>query len=173
MKASTIAAIIVSVLVGVFSIAYYFEFVVPGREIAVKCFGYKPDWMVFLDCHGVITITDGWDMDYISLRDHIHKYEVARVYSLDQYKIVGELLYVINRKTIQGSSSNGVRTLYYQRLFQNGNIIEYSYSNVSEIPTYIVINYKSGDARAYKSIDQAPGDEKSVFSELEKIPNKH
>jgi hypothetical protein len=171
MKASTIAVIIVSILVGAVSIAYYFEFVVPEREIVQRCAGYAPNYMDFLECHGVISITDGWDMDYLSLTDHVHKYEVARIYDLKQYIHTDEKIYVINRNTIPRSSSNGSRTLYYQKLFQNGKVVENDYLSISEIPTYLVIDYKSGEVRTYRNIEEVPDAEGSFFAELEKVPN--
>jgi hypothetical protein len=167
MKASTILVIIFALLIGGGLLAYYFEFVIPEREIAQRCANYVPNWMDFLECHGSIVIQDGWDRDYLTLKDHMHEYEVARIYNLNQYKYTDRSIYVKNRKVIEGSVSDGVKVEYYQRLFQNGKVSRSYYENVSEIPTYLVIDFKTGEVRAYKNIGEAPEDEQVYFIEIE------
>lgn len=150
-------------------IAYYQLFVIPEREVAQRCANYVPNWMDFLECHGSIVIQDGWDRDYLTLKDHVHKYEVARIFNLNQYKHTNRNIYVINRKVIEGSVSDGVKVSHYQELFQNGEVSRSYYDEVSEIPTYLVIDFGTSEVRAYKNIGEVPENERINFIELEKL----
>jgi|SRR3989339_270104 len=148
------------------SLTYYFMFEAPKKGIAERCAGYVPNWENFIDCHGVITITDSWDVDYISLKDHIHDYEIARIYNMEQFTYVADKIFVINRKTIKGTISDGTKIRYYQELFQDGQLETNYYDSISNIPTYLVINYVSGEVETYSNIDEAPQEYKQYFLEI-------
>lgn len=154
--------LIISVL-----LAYYFSFVTPKKTVAKKCQGFIPNWADFVDCYGVVTINDGWDMDYLSFKDHINKYEIARVYNQNQYIYTDNKIFVINRKPIENSSSNGNETIYYQKLFQSSQLIEKSYNAISDIPIYLVVDTISGEVQAYKNISDVPENKRAYFIELE------
>lgn len=162
-----ILIIIVLVLLVLSGIAFYQHYVlVPEKAILSKCPNFEPNWSDFVDCYGIITINDGWDKNYLSLKDRLHNYEVARVYNLDQIVNAGDNIYVINRKTIEGSVSDGSKIQYYQELFQNGKLTTNYYDSTNSIPTYLVINYKTGEVRSYKDINMIPEIEKSYFAEI-------
>lgn len=167
-KKTTIIIIIVftTLIIGAL-IAYYFMFIAPKKDIAEKCQGFVPNWVDYIDCHGVVSINDGWDMDYISLKDHVHEYEIARVYNQDQYIYTDNKIFVINKKIIEGSVSNGKRIKYYQELFQNGELKTNYYDIILDIPTYLIINTVSGEVKAHKDITEVPEVEKSYFIQLE------
>ena len=78
-KAILIIFAVLVLLVAGISLVYYCSFIIPKKDIAEKCQGFVPNWTDFIDCQGVVSINDGWDMDYISLKDHVHKYEIARI----------------------------------------------------------------------------------------------
>lgn len=165
-----ITLIIISIISVIFISGYtlyYFWFAKPEKDIAQRCQGYLPSWMSFIDCHGVVSINDGWDMDYISIEDHIREYEIARVYNVNQYVFVQDKLFVINRKNIENSSSNGDKITYYQALFQNGKLVDNSYTKISDIPTYLIIDTISGEVKAYKDLSEVPIDQQNSFKELE------
>lgn len=161
-----IISIIAIVFISGFTI-YYFWFTKPEKEIFEKCQGFVPSWADFIDCRGIVSINDGWDMDYLSINDHIHKYEIARVYNQNQYVFAQDKLFVINRKNIENSSSNGDKITYYQELFQNGKLADNSYTKVSDIPTYLIIDTISGEVKAYKNLSEVPVDQQPSFKELE------
>ncbi|MCE9585115.1 hypothetical protein K8Q94_00640 [Candidatus Nomurabacteria bacterium] len=149
-------------------ILYFFWFIKPEKEIAEKCQGFTLNWTDFIDCHGIVSIHDGWDMDYLSIDDHMHDYEIARVYNQNQYIFSDNKVFVKNLKTIEGSSYDGLKTEYYQRLFQDGEVVRNFYDAVSDIPTYLVVDIVSGEAKAYKAIIDVPEAEKAYFEDLEK-----
>jgi hypothetical protein len=165
-KKTKIIISLVVVLVISIPLLYYFIFVVPKKEIAEKCQGYYPYWGNFVDCQGVIAINDGWDMDYLSIKDHIHNYEIARVYNRNQYIYSDNKIFVINKKNIKNSSSDGIKNTYYQELFQNGQLMESSYEVVSDIPTYLVVDTVSGETKAYKTISDVPKDQQIYFNDI-------
>lgn len=169
MKKKTIIIIssVLVVLAIIISTAYYYSFVVPKEAVAERCQNYMPNWENFIECYGVVVVTDAWDEDYISLKDHIHDYEIARIYNQDQYRYADGKVFVINRKNIEKSSSNGIKTTYYQALFQNNKVVEKPYDNVSDIPTYLIIDTQSGEVRDYKDISEASQSEQDYFRELE------
>ena len=105
-------------------------------------------------------------MDYLSLRDHVHNYEIARVYHVNQYVFLQDKLFVINRKNIENSSSNGDKVTYYQELFQNGKLTETEYSSISDIPNYLVIDVLSGECKTYKTISDVPKDQQVYFNDI-------
>ncbi|OHA58446.1 MAG: hypothetical protein A2571_01550 [Candidatus Vogelbacteria bacterium RIFOXYD1_FULL_44_32] len=146
---------------------YYFWFVAPEKKIALECQNFVPSWLDFIECSGVVAINDGWDMDYISLKDHVHDYEIARVYDQKQYLFVENKLFVINQKYIENSASDNVEVTYYHKLFQNGKLIENSYGSISDIPTYLIVDTKTGEVKAYKDLMEASEAEKKYFSEIE------
>jgi hypothetical protein len=154
---------ILAIFLVAISLAYYYSFVAPKEDIAERCQGFVPNWMDFIDCHGVVSINDGWDMDYLSLKDHVHEYEIARVYNQDQYLYVDGKVFVINLNPIEGSASDGLKTEYYQRLFQNGKLVENPYSAISDIPTYLVIDTQSGETQAYRTVDEVPQEYRQYF----------
>ena len=166
-KTIIITSSIVVVLVIIISIVGYYSFVVPKEVVAERCQNYMPNWENFVECYGVVVITDAWDENYLSLKDHIHEYEIARVYNQKQYLHVDGKVFVINRKNIEKSSSNKVKRTYYQELFQNGKLTEKSYDSISDIPTYLVIDTQSGEVKAYKDLTEASEVEKIYFSAIE------
>jgi hypothetical protein len=169
MKKKTIIIIISILVLFVFGslFIYYYIFETPKKVIAERCAGYDPNWETFINCYGVITITDSWDKDYISLKDHIHGYEIARIYNLKQFINNDEKIFVINRKTIEGSVSNGKKTQYYQELFQNSHLVTSNYDSILDIPTYLVIDYRSGEVEVYKNTESIPQKYKKYFLEIQ------
>lgn len=161
-----ITGILLIVFVGL-SLVYYFGFVLPEKKIAKECQGFIPGWLDFIECSGVIAINDGWDMDYISIKDHVHDYEVARVYNQNQYVFANKKLFVINRKYIENEASDGKETTYYQKLFQNGKLIENSYNSTSTIPNYLIVETQTGEARSYKNIGEVPQSEQDYFKDIQ------
>jgi hypothetical protein len=153
------------------SFAYYHSFVVPKKIIAEKCGNYVPNWNNFIDCYGVIVINDAWDVDYLSVRDHIHEYEIARVYNQDEYIHINEKIFIINMSTIEGQVSDGEKIQYSQELFQGGRLVTNYYDSISDIPTYLIVNIQSGEVRAYKNLEDVPPEEQTIFEQL-KINNK-
>jgi hypothetical protein len=93
---------------------------------------------------------------------------LANIYNLDQYVLADGKMYVKNRKveTYQTTFPDG-KIQYYQDLFQNGDIKTYYYDRLSDIPTYLVIDYISGETVAYKSIADVPPNEKQYFEGIE------
>ncbi len=165
-----ITIIVVSLVTMTFAglfLLHYFWFTAPEKKIAAECQGFVPAWLDYVDCSGVVAINDGWDMDHISIRDHIHDYEIARVYNQDQYIFAEGKLSVINRKYIENSASDGVETTYYQRLFQNGEIVRHPYSAISEIPAYLSVDTQTGEVNAYSNIDDVPKNDQKYFLEIE------
>lgn len=148
-------------------IAYYFVFEVPKKDVAERCAGYIPDWENFIECYGVISITDGWLSDYISLDDHIHKYEIAGIDNINQYIHTDDKIFVINRHLMEGSSSDGIKTTYYLDFFQNGKLATNDYDSISDTPTYLIVDTKTGEVEAYKNIDEVPQEYRNNFAELE------
>jgi hypothetical protein len=168
MKKSTIllsCTVLTVILIGVV-LAYYYIFEFPKRSIAERCAGYIPYWETFIDCSGVITITDAWDTNYISIDDHLHGYQIAEIYNLNQITQKNQKMYVINHAISYGYSTNGVETVYYQQLFQNGRVNRNRYNNVSEIPTYLIIDSNSGEVNAFQNINQVPESEQTYFHEI-------
>ena len=157
---------VVLVLVAVVSSAWYLSFIAPKKLVAEKCHGFVPNWADFVDCHGMISINDGWDMDYLSLKDHVHKYEIARVDNQNQYIYENNKIFVINRKAIENSSTNGTKTIYYQELFQNGRLSDNPYGEISDIPTFLVVETISGEVEAYKNITDVPIGQQGYFTEI-------
>jgi hypothetical protein len=157
---------IIAILFIAFLGTHYFMFEYPKIGIAKKCQGFVPTWTDFIDCYGIVSINDGWDMDYISLKDHIHKYEIARVYNQNQYIYINNKIFVINLKNIENSASDGFNTTYYQKLFQGGNLIENEYDSISNIPNYLVIDTENGEVKTYKNIDEVPNSEKKYFEDI-------
>ena len=143
------------------------RFTIPKKTLAERCQNYVPNWQNFIECYGVVVITDAWDEDYLSLSDHVHNYEIARIHNQDQYRYINGKLYVINKKYIENSSSNNIKITYYQKLFQNNKLNENPYDFIYSIPTYLVIDTQSGEVKAYKNIDKAPQLEQGYFRELE------
>lgn len=161
-----ITSIVAIIFIGIFTL-YYFWFTKPEKEIAIRCQGFVPNWPSFVDFYGTVTINDGWDMDYLSIRDHIHDYTIARVYNQEQYLYIDNKVFVINRKNIESSSSDGVKTTYNQKLFQNGKLLYTPYDRVSDIPTYLIIDTILGEVKAYKNISDIPIDQQNSFKDLE------
>lgn len=165
-----ITIIIVSLVILTFAglfLLYYFWFTAPEKKIAAECQGYIPAWPSFIECSGVVAINDGWDIDYISIRDHVHDYSIAHVYNRNQYVFAEGKLFVINREYIENSASDGVETTYYQTLFQNGKMVDHPYSAISEIPTYLSVDVQTGEVNSYNNIDEVPKENKEYFLETE------
>lgn len=170
MKNRKMACILVAlfsavIITGVLCYNYFIK--IPTQIIAERCIGYDPEWEDLEDCYGVISIRTGWDINYYYLYDHIHGYEVARIFSIKQYFRNDGKIFVVNRQTIENASSNDGKTIYYQKLFQNGKVTNNSYNNISDIPTYLVINMQSGEVVVYKNIADVPQSEQSYFREIE------
>lgn len=168
MKKTTliIVSIVIIIFIGIFSL-YYFWFTKTEKEIAARCQGFVPNWPSFVDCYGTVAINDGWDMDYLSIRDHIRDYTIARVYNREQYLYIDNKVFVINRQNIESSSSDEVKTIYNQKLFQDGKLTYTSYDRISDIPIYLIIDTLSGEVKAYKDLNSVAKTEIKYFSEIE------
>ncbi len=158
--------IIPLLIIAIFAFSYYYFIRIPNKKIAERCIQYDREWANLEDCYGLISLRYGWDIDYYYLLDHIHDYEIARIYNLDQYIYENNKIFVINRKTIENSSSNGIKTTYYQELFQNGKLSDNPYSEISDIPTFLVVDTVSGEVQAYKNITDVPSDQQSYFTKI-------
>jgi hypothetical protein len=159
-------SILVLLIVGAW-FSYYYIFEAPKKDIVARCAGYVPYWENFIECYGTIAITDGWLSDYISLDDHIHNYEIAGIDNINQYIHTDNKIFVINRHLMEGSSSDGTRTRYYLDFFQNGKLTTNYYDSISDIPTYLVIDFRSGEVEAYKNIDEVPQEYRQYFLKLQ------
>lgn len=167
MKHKKIIRILLLVSIIIAASGYYYFIKIPTKRISERCIQYDPKWENLEDCYGLISIRYGWDIDYYYLLDHVHDYEVARIYGLDQFVYQNGKILVINRQAVEEGETDGVKAKYRQKTFQNGQLTESSYDDISEIPTYLAIDTVSGEVEAYVSAGDAPAEYRPYFSELE------
>lgn len=154
------------ILVGYFLFDKYWNG--PDRKIAARCINYSATQPGLIDCFGTISIYDSWDADYLSIDDHVHNYELARIFDLRNFRVAGNKFYVKNEQIIEGYVSDGKKIQYYQKLFQDNQLKTNYYSAQTDIPQYFVIDYKTGEVSAYKDLKSVPANERNYFGSLEK-----
>jgi len=137
------------------------------QETAKKCIGYDPNWPLLTDCYGMVSTSQAFDIKGYSLVDHIHNYELAEVDNINQYKYQEGKIYVKNREPFNCSpvDKNG-QEQFCHNLFQNGQIRTNYYDSVSDIPTYLIIDSKSGEVQAFQDTAQVPENEQNYFNQI-------
>lgn len=162
---------LVFVFIGAF-LVYYQVWIEPVKVISERCINFDSKAPNILDCYGVISIRDGWDIPYLYFTDNLHgNYRVATISTIDQFIHNNGKIYVIDKKLTQpDSSSNSVsgETRYYKTLIQEGVLKDNVYFNETDIPKYLLIDEKTGEVSSYNALNDIPDDERGYFSELER-----
>jgi hypothetical protein len=151
MKKNKLKLIIFGTLIVILSSCYYYIYL-PEKVIRDRCSFVVPKSIEMDDCYGVISINSAWDVGYIYLTDHIHNYQIARVYNINNIKIYNDYLYIINEEP-EFVDTTGSKPLYLQHLFLDGNVSEIKAKNKSELLNYIIVNYKTGNLVAKQKIE--------------------
>lgn len=143
---------------------FWYNGQVYDKEMATKCIQYNPSWLGLIDCYGVVSIKQAWDIKGYYLDDHVHGYELAEIDNLNDYKFQDGYIYVKNREpfTCSITDQSGIKQ-FCQKLFQDNRLKSSYYSSISDIPLYLVIDTQTGNVDAYKFIDTVPEDEKKFF----------
>jgi hypothetical protein len=154
-------------IVIVFVIFFGYKYITtPSNDVLDRCIGYNYKWENFIDCYGVVSIRDGWDIDYLYLQDNLRDYDLAWIDDFNQFKVVDNILYVKSREPIPMSLGSGENATYLQKLFVNGELKYFKYESPSEIPLYLIVDTISGEAKAYKTIEDVPEEAREYFGEI-------
>ncbi len=124
----------------------------------------------FFDCHNTIAI-DKWLYDQVtiySLWDIQHKYYVVGFRSFDQYRLMNDIMYVVNHSKDSDSyiAFGGIK-YYDEEYFINGEMKTFYHTSIETMPNYFAIDTVTGNVRPYKMLSEVPVAEQSIFQEIE------
>jgi hypothetical protein len=120
-----------------------------------------------LDCYGVISIWQPDNSGYLVENNTRPGQIIAQIRSADDFIVQGDEMYLMDI-TPKGICNNLLPGKYCGEFQVNGEQKQYYYDGPEQVPTYIIINTRTGDEQFYvHPKDSSPG-AAAIFSELEK-----
>lgn len=125
----------------------------------------------FEECKGVISILKNNICDCFWVNDDMHNYHIVSAENEKNYKFVDMNLYLYH--TIDKNDPDKYLTFkgdgksFHPRdFFVTGELKKFMFESVEEIPQYYKINSESGEVETFVNIDDAPENDKEIFSKL-------
>ncbi|MDA9475085.1 hypothetical protein XI03_11360 [Bradyrhizobium sp. CCBAU 65884] len=130
-----------------------------------RCTDYNPQWLGMLDCYGVISIWERDNSGYLVQNNKHTGPIVAQIKSPNAFVVYANLMYLIDI-TPKGICNNLVPGKYCGDFQVNGQPKSYYYDRPEQVPTYLVIDTKTGDERFYANLKDAPVADRAIFERL-------
>jgi hypothetical protein len=149
------------VLVAFFSLKWNDE----RQVILDRCTGYDANWLDMVDCYGVISIhwNDNGKYDLVNNVDR--GWTVAEINSPTDFNLETGKIYLISI-TPPGLCAVASRGKYCAEFQVNGEPKELGYASADQVPTYLIIDTKTGDERFYANLNDVPEAERASFQRL-------
>jgi hypothetical protein len=148
-------------LVALFSLKWNDE----RQVILDRCTGYDANWLDMVDCYGVISIhwNDNGKYDLVNNVDR--GWTVAEINSPTDFNLETGRIYLISI-TLPGLCAVASRGKYCAEFQVNGEPKELGYASADQVPTYLIIDTKTGDERFYANLNDVPEAERASFQRL-------
>jgi hypothetical protein len=119
-----------------------------------------------MDCCGVISIWERWNDRAYPVEDNRDPGPIiAQIKSVDDFIVQGDQMYLID-VTPKGICNNLVPGKYCGDFQVKGQSKAYYYDGPDQVPTYLVIDTKTGDERFYANVNDAPQSDRAIFQSL-------
>jgi hypothetical protein len=135
------------------------------KKIVDRCADYNPQWLGMLDCYGVISVWQPDNSGYLIQNNSKSGSIIAQIKSADDFIVRSNEMYLIDI-TPKGVCNNLVPGKYCGSFQINGNERTYYYDSPDQVPTYVIIDTKTGDERVYANLADAPQIDRVVFQSL-------
>ncbi|MBT7228746.1 hypothetical protein HN859_04470, partial [Candidatus Parcubacteria bacterium] len=129
----------------------------------------------FQNCFGLINIDKDKISGYYRIWDDKHNYNVVSILDLDQYLLKDQKIYIYDKldygnpqkyfSTILGDGNNS-ELLYLRSFLKDGNLENFQYRSMEEIPSYFIIDINTGEISLYKTYDEMLEEDKIIFKEI-------
>jgi hypothetical protein len=138
------------------------------QAILGRCTGYDGNWLDMVDCFGVISIHWNDDGKYNLVNNVDRGWTVAEINSPTDFNLESGKMYLIDITPLRQCAipSRGKYCVEFQ---VNGEPKELGYASANQVPTYFIIDTKTGDERFYANLDEVPEAERAAFQHL---PNR-
>jgi hypothetical protein len=164
MRKKWIAGVVLVIGIGVIG-GWLFHTQRAWRQIVDRCIDYDPQWLGMLDCYGVVSIWQFHNSSNLVLNNNRSDAQIAEVKAINDLIVENNEMYLIDTAPV-GSCAVPSRGKYCAEFQVNGKPKEFGYARADQVPTYLVINIKTGDERFYANLTDAPEGDRVIFQRL-------
>lgn len=168
MKSNTKYILIITAVV-VAVVAIIGKQVIHRKEIVKKCPDLKNYTTELVDCYEDIVITGKSDASHPNkyyVQNYRMNLSIAGINNKDDYKYSDGLVYVIDKSPHDSTSTYNGITKYTVATYQDGKSQQLEYDKQEDIPNYVSINVTNNEIRRYKTINDIPENERSIFQSI-------
>jgi hypothetical protein len=90
---------------------------------------------------------------------------IAEITSVGDFVIEDDQMYLINIASV-GQCAMASRGKYCAEFQVNGEPKEFGYASADQVPTYLIIDTKTGDERFYAKLKDAPQSDQEIFQNM-------
>lgn len=136
------------------------------REVVIKrCIDYNAQWLGMIDCYGVISVWQPDDSGYLVGNNKRPGSIIAQIRTADNFIVRNDQMYLIDI-TPKGKCGDSTPEKYCGDFQVKGELKTYYYDDPDQVPTYRIINTKTGDERFYVQLNEIPDADREIFQEL-------
>jgi hypothetical protein len=164
MRKKQIAGIILVVIIA--AIGTWFVYVPPSwQRVIDRCIGYDPQWRGMLDCYSVISIWQPDNSGYLIINNRRPGAILAQIGAADDFIVESNQMYLVD-VTPKGKCAVPARGQFCRDFQVNGEPKEFGYDNPDQVPTYLIIDTKTGNEHFYANLKDAPASDRAIFEGL-------
>jgi hypothetical protein len=126
---------------------------------------YDPQWRGMLDCYGVVSMWQFHNSRNVVLNNNHSGAIIAEIGTVGDFVIEDDQMYLINVTPI-GECAMASRGKYCAEFQVNGEPKEFGYASADQVPTYLIIDIKTGNERFYADLKDAPITDRAIFQRL-------
>jgi hypothetical protein len=164
MKKKWLASIALTVVIAAIG-TWFFYTPASWRQVIDRCVGYDPQWWAMLDCYGVISIWRPDNSGYLILNNVSRGWIVAEISDADNFIMQNNQMYIIDTAP-KGGCAVAERGNFCRDFQVNGETKVFGYKSADAVPTYLIIDTKTGDERFYANLKDAPQADRAIFEQL-------
>jgi hypothetical protein len=146
-------------------LVWFFHVPSSGQNVLSRCTDYNPEWLGMVDCYGVVSIWQPNNSGYLVENNAIPGSIIAQIQNQDSFVVRSDRLY-LRDITPKGICNNLVPGKYCGNFQVDGEQKTFYYDSPDRVPTYLIINTKTGDEQFYIKPQDASSADQSVFQEL-------
>ena len=136
------------------------------KKMIDRCINYDPQWEGINDCYGLISIWFNDNEKYNLLNNIQANIPIAEIKYLDDFYLDNSgNMYVVDIRT-HGICNNLEPGKYCGNFQVNGELKQYYYDTLDQVPKYLIIDTQTGNERFYTKLDEVPTNEQEIFQKL-------
>jgi hypothetical protein len=156
---------VISVVIISFIVGWFFYVPPSWQQVINRCTNYDPQWLGMLDCYGVISIWQPDNSGYLVQNNKHLGPTIAQIKAVDEFIVRDDQMYLIDI-TPKGVCNNLAPGKYCGDFQIDGEPKTLYYDSPEEVPTYLIIDTKTGNERFYANLKDTPEADRALFERL-------